>query len=311
MELPQAGWNADPQPLSQAQTSSPTSYIGRFAPTPSGPLHFGSLVCALAGWLQARSLNGQWRLRVDDLDLPRVVPGAGDEILRQLEAFGLEWDGPVIYQHRRIPQYRAVLERLRRAGFAYACHCSRKEVDEAAHTGLEGPIYPRTCHFEPDPNRPFRLWRCLTDGAVDWVDRLLGEQQIQLEQALGDFPLWRAEDIPSYHLATVVDEELDQITEVVRGQDLLFSSARHIYLAGRLAYQPPQYLHLPLVKNKEGEKISKQTKAPPLEQAQAPYLLVQALRFLGQQPPRGLGGVVEVLSWAREHWDLAQVPRQT
>ena len=280
------------------------AYRGRFAPTPSGPLHFGSLVCALAGWLQARTQGGEWLLRIDDLDGPRVERDSVSEIPRQLEAHGLEWDGSILYQSSRYPQYLELLESLKEKGLAYPCHCSRKEIALDAKEGPEGLIYPGTCSITPSQSRPFRMWRMKALGQVEWRDLGLGLQKIKLESQLGDFPLWRADGIASYHLATVMDEKLDRITEIVRGEDLLFSSARHLYLQQLLGHSLPRYLHLPLAKNLEGKKLSKKTQAPAMQLSQAGANLQGAMKFLGLEPPLELATSTPnlLLPWAIDHW---------
>jgi glutamyl-Q tRNA(Asp) synthetase len=250
--------------------------IGRFAPSPTGPLHFGSLVTAVASYLDARAHGGQWLVRMEDVDTPRVVPGADANILRTLERFGLTWDGPVLYQSTRTEAYREALETLRRTGFAYPCSCSRREVGDG--------IYPGTCRTRgPEPGKP-HAWRVRADDAN--VD---------------DFVVLRADGCFAYQLAVVVDDAAQGVTDVVRGADLLDSTPRQIWLQRLLGYPQPRYLHVPVVVDAQGEKLSKQTLAPPLDPDRAEEHLRAALRFLVQpEPPPG----VDILPWAIAHWTI-------
>jgi glutamyl-Q tRNA(Asp) synthetase len=288
------------------------TYRGRFAPTPSGPLHFGSLVAALGGYLDARAQRGEWHLRIDDLDPPRVAPGAIDAILRCLERLGFEWDGPVVYQSQRTPAYHAALHRLHQQGAVYPCACSRKEIAKDSIAGPEGPVYPGTCRRGLSPGRSARAVRLLTmDAHVAFDDRLLGPQVRDLEREAGDFVLYRADGVFSFHLASAVDDGELAMTDVVRGADLLESSARQIYVLGLLGLPVPRYMHLPVAVNARGEKLSKQTGAAALDPREPARVLVPALRFLGQSPPPGLerASTEEVWRWAIDHWRLERVPR--
>src|SRR3954447_4861944 len=189
-------------------------YRGRFAPTPSGPLHFGSLIAALGSYLEARSHAGEWRLRIDDLDPPRVAPGASDEILRCLERLGFEWDGPVVFQSRHIGAYHAALHELRQAGALYPCGCSRSEIEAVAERGSEGPVYPGTCRSGLARDRRARAWRIRLDAArIEFDDGLLGSQRLDLQREAGDFALYRADGVYSFHLASAVDEAELGITD--------------------------------------------------------------------------------------------------
>ncbi|OGH00467.1 MAG: tRNA glutamyl-Q(34) synthetase GluQRS [Candidatus Lambdaproteobacteria bacterium RIFOXYD1_FULL_56_27] len=271
--------------------------VGRFAPTPSGDLHFGSLVGALGSYLSVKVKGGIWRLRIDDLDQPRVVPGAVDRILVALEQLGLEWDGPVLYQSARLGAYRAGIEALEAQGWIYPCSCSRKDLSATAPQGPEGPIYPGTCRTGMAGT--LRSYRVRTQGRITWEDGLYGTQALDLNTEVGDFPVCRFDRLPSYHLATVVDEGLDGITEVVRGADLLTSTFRQLYLLDRLGQTRPAYLHLPVAVNAQGEKLSKQTLAPGLKPEQASLELWLGLRFLDLNPPLSLRAapVKEQLVW--------------
>ena len=288
------------------------SYRGRFAPTPSGPLHFGSLVAALGSCLDARAQRGEWHVRIDDLDPPRVAPGASDAILKCLEQLGFEWDGPIVYQGRRTPAYHAALHRLRQQGAVYPCACSRKDIAEDSMTGAESPVYPGTCRRGLPPGRAARALRLLTaDARVGFDDRLLGPQARDLEHDTGDFVLYRVDGVFSFHLASAVDDGELAMTDVVRGADLLESSVRQIYVLRLLGLPVPRYAHLPVAVNVRGEKLSKQTGAASLDPREPARVLVPALRFLGQSPPPDLerASAGEVWHWAIDHWRLDRVPR--
>ncbi len=286
-------------------------YRGRFAPSPTGPLHFGSLVAALGSWLRARSRGGRWLVRIEDIDPPREVPGAADEILRALEAMGLHWDGPVWYQSRRMEAYRQAWEALQGAGHAYPCGCSRKEIQAAGLRGPEGYLYPGTCRNGLAPGRAPRALRLRVDGVrVRVRDALHGAQEVRLQAQCGDFVIRRADGLPAYHLAVVVDDAAQGITEVVRGADLLFCTARQRHLQALLGLPAPGYLHLPVAVNARGEKLSKQTGAPPLDLGAPGRELWRALAFLGQGPPPELAGAPPgtLLEWALARWDWRAVP---
>jgi glutamyl-Q tRNA(Asp) synthetase len=289
-----------------------TVYRGRFAPTPSGPLHFGSIVAAAGSYLEARRHRGEWHLRIDDLDPPRVAPGATDSILRCLEQLGLHWDAAVVYQSRRAPAYHAALHQLRQRGVVYPCACSRKEIAEHAQAGVKGPIYAGTCRGGMPAGREARAWRLRTAGAaVQFDDAVLGPQAHDLERDAGDFVLYRADGVFAFHLASAVDDGELRMTDIVRGADLLESSARQIHVLGLLGLPVPRYAHLPVAVNAQGEKLSKQTSAEPIDPSEPGRVLVRVLRFLGQSPPDGLAraGTLEVWRWAIANWQLGRVPR--
>jgi len=288
------------------------AYRGRLAPTPSGPLHFGSIVAAVGSYLEARTRGGEWHLRIDDLDPPRVVPGAVDSILHCLEQLGFEWDGPVIYQSQRTPAYHAALHQLRQRGLVYPCACSRKDIAEHAVMGVEGRMYPGTCRDGMPAGREARAVRLRTTGArVEFDDAVLGPQTRDIAHEAGDFVLYRADGVFAFHLASAVDDGELGMTDIVRGADLLKSSARQIYVLGLLGLPVPRYAHLPIAVNASGEKLSKQTQAEPIDPRQPARVLVPALRFLGQAPPQELSGVnIRVLwDWATTNWRLARVPK--
>jgi len=245
-------------------------YRGRFAPSPTGPLHFGSLVAALGSYMDAKAHGGEWLVRMEDIDTPRVVPGAADDILRTLERFGLAWDGPVLYQSSRIDAYESALADLRKRDLVFACSCSRKDT---------GDRYPGTCRAGAHGDRT--SWRLLVGGeVVEFVDRRLGPQRQNVEEYCGDFVLKRADGLFAYQLAVVVDDAFQDITDVVRGEDLLDSTARQILLQRALGYPQPGYLHLPVVLNEAGQKLSKQTGAAPLDLNRVEELLEQARTLL-------------------------------
>ena len=281
-------------------------YCGRFAPSPSGPLHFGSLVAAVAGFVDARARRGRWLLRVEDLDPPRVVPGAADAILATLDAYGLHWDGAVVYQSARLEHYRAALERLRQTGLVYPCGCSRRDI-AATRTG---PVYPGTCRNGVSSHRPPALRLRTDDREIAFLDRLQGRFGQRLESEVGDFVLRRADGVYAYQLAVVVDDAWQQVSDVVRGSDLLDSTPRQIYLQRLLGLPQPRYCHLPLALNRQGDKLSKQTGAPALDDRRPALALVAALDFLDQHPPPHLAaaGANQVLDWAVANWQPARIP---
>lgn len=289
-----------------------SDYIGRFAPSPTGPLHFGSLIAATASYLQARSRRGTWLLRIEDLDPPREMPGASAAILRTLEAYGFTWDGAVVYQSQRTVAYQDALDRLTAAGWIYPCACTRSEIADSSLDGPQGPIYPGTCRNGLPPGRTARALRVRTSGArIEYVDALLGPQHHDLETAAGDFVVRRADGLFAYQLAVVVDDALQGVTQVVRGSDLLDSTPRQIHLQHLLGLPTPDYLHLPVAVNARGEKLSKQTGAASIADERPVMTLVAVLALLGQQPPADLhdADIEAFWQWAINHWDVARVPR--
>lgn len=289
-------------------------YRGRFAPSPTGPLHFGSLVAAVGSYLDARCQNGVWLVRIEDVDVPRTVPGAADAILSALEAFGFEWDSPVLWQSQRLDAYAAALAQLQRAGLVYACACSRKEIaDSATRPAVDGGLaYPGICRQGFPPSRVARAWRLrVNDDELAFEDRVQGRIVQHLERDVGDFVLLRADGLFAYQLAVAVDDDFQAISDIVRGADLLASTPRQIWLQRCLGFQQPRYAHLPVVSNAAGEKLSKQTLAPALNPAAAPQILCDALRFLGQEVPDQLqiAPVREIWQWAHEHWRFSAIPQ--
>ena len=268
------------------------------------------MVAAVGSYLDAKARAGQWLLRIDDLDPPRVAPGATDEILRCLEAFGLHWDGEAMFQDRRAEAYRHAIEQLRADGQVFECGCSRKEIDEAGVPGSEGPIYPGTCRDGMAAGRPLRSLRVRVGHAfIEFDDALQGRVHQDLGAEAGDFVLWRPDGVYAYHLACAVDDAAQGITDVVRGADLIASTPRQIYLQQLLGLPTPSYLHLPVATLANGEKLSKQTLAPPVDAMQAPAILRQTMEFLGHAPPPDCDSVSELLDWGIANWNRARLPR--
>jgi glutamyl-Q tRNA(Asp) synthetase len=287
-------------------------YRGRFAPSPTGPLHFGSLVAAAGSCLEAKAQGGEWLLRMEDVDAPRCSRAAADEILRTLEAFGFAWDGEVVWQSRRAEAYAAALERLKSAGRVFACACTRKELADSAIAPDGAAIYPGTCRQGLPAGRPARAWRLrVGDARIGFDDAIQGRIESELALDAGDFILLRADGLFAYQLAVVVDDADAGITHVVRGADLLHSTPRQIFLQQCLGLPTPCYAHLPVAVNAVGEKLSKQTRAAPVDVARAGPALFAALSFLGQRPPAELSGAgpEELWAWAGIHWRLDRVPR--
>lgn len=294
-------------------TQNSPRVVGRFAPSPSGPLHFGSLVAAIGSYCLARQVGGSWLVRIEDLDAPRVVPGAADHILRTLEACGLEWDGQVLYQSRRTDRYQAALDRLQQSGLLFACGCSRKEVlASAPHVGEEGPVYAGVCRSGlAQGRRPRSLRIRVPQEQVCFADGVFGVREQRLESVVGDFVLRRADGLFAYQLAVVVDDAESGVNQVVRGADLLSSTPRQIFLQSCLGYSPPDYIHLPLALAQDGEKISKRHGAAAIATAQGQAQdLWRALRFLGQSVPEELRNAAasEVVAWGVRHFALKRVP---
>jgi glutamyl-Q tRNA(Asp) synthetase len=288
-------------------------YRGRFAPSPSGPLHLGSLVAAVGSYVEARIHNGQWLLRIENLDPLREVPGASADILKVLEALGMEWDSSVVYQSERGEAYRAALVRLERKYLIYPCSCSRKEILDSTIRGIEGPVYPGTCQQPARPRISPAAWRIRTDSKpIEFTDALQGPVRQQLQQDIGDFVLRRSDGIFAYQLAVVVDDAEQGVTHVVRGEDLLNSTPRQIYLQRLLDYPTPCYFHLPIVVNARGEKLSKQTRAAPINASNPIPQLIMVLQLLGHTPPSDLidADITSFWKWTMENWQPELIPRK-
>lgn len=284
---------------------SDTPYRGRFAPTPSGPLHFGSLLAALASFLDARQQGGTWMLRMEDLDQPRVQPGAADSILRTLEHYNLYWDGDIRWQSQHLPHYQGILQGLLDCGLAFVCDCSRSQLSTT------NGIYDGHCRDRKLGNTADRAVRLRVDNAeTGFTDRLQGPFSQHLEADVGDFVIRRRDGIIAYQLAVVADDIQQQINQVVRGADLLDSTPRQLWLYQKLDARPPHYLHIPLAMRSDGNKLSKRLGSPPLSDKGAAQTLFLALQVLQQAPPAEAQGtpVSELLEWAVRHWNPHRLP---
>jgi glutamyl-Q tRNA(Asp) synthetase len=293
---------------------STNAYIGRFAPSPTGALHFGSLVAAVASYCDAKSNGGKWLVRMEDLDKPREVKGATSEILRALEAFGFAWDEEIVYQSQRAYYYENALEILHNKKVVYACTCSRKEIaDSSSAIGIEGVIYPKTClnKHALGGNIHAASRALVLDKNITFLDQIQGEITQNLACDIGDFIVKRADGLFAYQLAVVVDDAAQGVTNIVRGADLLDSTPRQIYLQHLLDFSTPSYAHIPIALNNAGEKLSKQTLAQPISMQLAEHQLFEALSFLGQNPPAELKSATldEVWRWAIANWQLSKIPK--
>ena len=286
------------------------TYIGRFAPSPTGFLHIGSLLTAVASYVDARANNGRWLLRMEDLDPPREVAGAADAILRTLEAFSLYWDGEVVYQSQRHHLYREALSALQEKNLIYPCFCSRTQIRQTCQEGVDGLIYSGHCRHLKNPDFHLRhAYRIKTaDSNIAFHDACVGDYVQNLAQSIGDFVLLRADGLWAYQLAVVVDDGEQKITHIVRGKDLLVSTPRQIYLQQCLNLATPHYAHLPLLTNKDGQKWSKQTKAPPLKTQNKEKILKRVLQYLMPHQDIPDDDCPALLSWASSVWDIHQIP---
>ena len=291
-----------------ASSEQNPAYLGRFAPSPTGPLHFGSLVAAVASYLDARAARGAWLVRMEDLDPPREKPGAADDILRTLDAFGFEWDGAVLFQSSRTEAYAEAVADLVRVKAAYPCSCSRREVAMTAASGIDGPVYPGTCRQAPRHASTSPAIRVLThDISTGFVDRIQGACEQRLARDVGDFVVRRADGLFAYQIAVVLDDALQGITQIVRGADLLASTPRQIHLQRLLGLPAPEYAHVPVVRDESGQKLSKSDAAHPVDPAQPIRALADALEFLGQPVP-STGHLREFWAEAAENWDIGRGP---
>ncbi|WP_075182155.1 tRNA glutamyl-Q(34) synthetase GluQRS [Pantoea sp. 1.19] len=283
-----------------------TPYIGRFAPSPSGDLHFGSLLAALGSWLQARAHRGLWRVRIEDIDPPREVPGAADRILRQLAHYGLHWDGEVTWQSQRHDAYRAALAELQRAGRSYYCHCTRSRVRQL------GGYYDGHCRDRQLAPAGAAVRLRVDTPVSGFDDRLRGPIAVPPALAAEDFIIHRRDGLFAYNLAVVVDDRAAGISEVVRGADLIAPTVRQIALYQQFGWPSPRWLHLPLALNHDGHKLSKQNHAPALPDGDPRPVLVAALRFLGQAVPAGWRDLSTetLLQEAVAGWQLKNLPQQ-
>lgn len=294
--------------------------VGRFAPSPTGPLHIGSLVAAVGSYVMARKSGGRWLVRIEDLDAPRVIPGCADDILRTLETLGFEWDGEVVYQSKRGDLYQEVLDSLEARGIAYSCGCSRADiarVSTAPHDGDGETVYPGTCRSGLSPDKVPRSCRLrVPEEEICFNDLILGPQSFHLHSLCGDFVIKRADGLFAYQLAVVVDDAMQCVNQIVRGSDLLSSTPRQILLQKLLGYAMPEYAHLPLVNGPEGAKLSKRDNAVSLAstitiRGEASRLIYDTLSFLGQNPPASLlsEAPADLLKWGVLNFDQDAVKR--
>lgn len=292
--------------------SKASSITGRFAPTPSGPLHYGSLVTAVASYCDARAQQGKWLLRIEDLDTPRVVKGSADNIQFTLEAFGFDWDDKVLYQSQRFDVYQQALQQLENTGLIYACSCSRKSLQSPPpKSGPLGKIYPGYCRHKNLKAQPHNLRINLEHVAEQkFKDRHFGPCSLDINREVGDIIIKRRDGIYAYHLAVIVDDFFQQVNSIVRGADLLEVTVLHVLLNKLFDFSQADYLHIPLVKTPSGEKLSKQTGAKALDVEQASILLVQALQHLGQNIEQDMETArpQEILAHAVANWNSQLIP---
>lgn len=300
-------------------------YIGRFAPSPTGPLHFGSLVAAVASYCDAKAHLGKWLVRMEDIDKPREMLGAADDILRTLEAFGFKWDGEIVFQSQRSKFYAEALKQLQTKNFIYSCTCTRKEIADSSHLmGIDGAIYTKKCYkkITDSSSKDFNAYSSLMDtgslrinvdnaGLITFKDSIQGDISQHLAHDIGDFIIKRKDGLFAYQLAVVVDDARQGVTHIVRGADLLDSTPRQIYLQQLLSLETPNYAHVPVATNSQGEKLSKQTLARALNSSRANIELFDSLIFLDQNPPEEIknASLDEVWRWAIANWKLEKVPR--
>ncbi len=291
-------------------TRTNRSYIGRYAPSPTGPLHFGSLLAAVASYLDARANQGRWHLRIDDIDETRCKPGFADDIIRTLHLFGFRWDGEIVVQSRQKQRYQDALQKLIGDKKVYACVCSRREIADSGIGGIDGPVYPGTCRMAVYPFAEHALRVLTHDRAITFDDRLQGRQSQCLARDVGDFVVRRRDQLFAYQLAVVVDDHNLGVTDIVRGADLLDSTPRQIYLQQLLGYRTPDYLHIPAATNQDGLKLSKQTLAPAISANHAVLLLQQCLAFLRQTLPSDAAMLspIQLLERASGLWQPEALP---
>jgi len=281
------------------------NYTGRFAPSPTGSLHLGSLYTALASFLDARANQGKWLLRIDDIDSFRQHPEAIEGIIEALQVYGLIWDGDIYYQSQHLEQYQAIVSKLLDQQKAYPCICSRKQLAENP-----SPIYPGYCRAIKRKETIAHAVRIKVKALdVGFDDTLQGEKNYQLDQQIGDFIIKRKDNIFAYQLAVVVDDYLQGVTDVVRGLDLLNSTPKQLYLQKTLSYPHPRYSHVPIIVNSSGQKLSKQTCAQAVSLDNPTQTLYLLLEYLQQYPPRSLkkSSIKRILDWAVEHWNYQQL----
>ncbi len=291
-----------PAEHNRASPAQPAAHRGRFAPSPTGPLHFGSLLAAVASYAQAKSNQAEWLVRIEDIDPPREQPGSDQLILRALEAYGFEWDGPVTYQSTLTERHESAVAELLEAGFAYPCGCSRRDLVDVPRGPL-GAIYPGTCRMGCSaPETAIRLRT--NDAPITFTDALQGAQTQHLESESGDFIIKRRDGLIAYHLAAVVDDHDQGIGEIVRGIDLIDSTPRHVWVQRALNMPIPAYMHIPVAVNEYGQKLSKLTGAAPISEANTGATLYRALSALRQAPPASLDGAdpADIWHWVLPNW---------
>ena len=276
--------------------------IGRFAPSPTGDLHFGSLVSAVGSFLEAKSTGGDWLVRIEDLDPPREVAGSAKRILADLQRLGMEPDAPVLYQSTRSVAYQNAIDQLLDSGLAYPCACTRKDLPPSG-------IYPGTCRNGIKNGRAPRAIRfLLNDETCEFTDGVQGQISDSPAASIGDFIIHRADGLYAYQLAVVVDDDFQAITQVVRGADLLDSTSRQVCLQKALGLRTPSYMHLPLALSSDGKKLSKQFLSDPVKHHDPVFAVTQTLDFLGQRPPGGVA-LGPLWNWALTHWNSSSIPR--
>jgi len=296
--------------VSNTPSTRTIDYVGRFAHSPTGPLHFGSLVAAVGSFADALHCDGTWLVRIDDVDQTRSIAGMTQTILRQLESFGFQWTQAPVRQSARKDLYLEIIEQLLAEDHAFGCRCTRQDVLSAGIRGTAGPVYPGTCRHNQLPPGSYRTVRIKAGSApIRFNDRIAGDLLQDLLHDVGDFVVKRADGYAAYQIAVVVDDHLDGITDVVRGADLLASTPRQIHLQHLLGYSTPRYAHLPLVVDSTGRKLSKHDHDRPVDVDKALHSLVAAWRFLGQKiPQHDLGDVEEFWSFAANHWSIKAIP---
>ena len=293
------------------------AYRGRFAPSPTGPLHFGSLIAAMGSYLEAKQQQGMWLVRIDDIDPPREQKGAATDILKTLEAFGFEWDAEVLYQSSRLNRYQEAVNDLLRQNKAYPCKCSRKSIIEATGKSQGEIVYPGYCrHGLKDTHTPplgHAVRLLFNSQLLSFNDAVQGQQSVNPEKEIGDFIIQRRDQYFSYQLATGIDDAEQNISHVVRGADLLNCTPCQLHVQKELDLPSPEYCHLPIALNHENQKLSKQSHADAILEESATSLLLNALKFLGQMPPIELMDCNkdEIWKWAKSHWQLELVPKQS
>lgn len=276
-----------------------TEYVGRFAPSPTGPLHLGSLYAALASFLHARANQGQWLLRIDDIDAPREVTGASDSIIDTLQRFGLQWDGSIYYQSKNIDRYDKIIEQLVAQELVYSCICSRKTLST-----LKSSIYPKTCRNSKQQKPPYALRLKSPEVKLIFDDELQGLQILNFQQEVGDFIVKRKDNITAYQLAVVIDDYQQNISHVVRGFDLLDSTPKQIALQNIFGFKIPKYCHIPIIVDQKNNKLSKQKCAQAVSMESPEKTLFLLLELLQQSPPYQLKktSIKEIINWGIEHW---------